>query len=63
VTIESRILVADALRRAPCPTCKRLCTADPSLRIPLTCRCGLRLMPKRIIGGIAFVELTPRGAA
>lgn len=56
-------MTAIALLGAPCPSCKRLCTADPSLRIPLTCRCGLRLMPKRIIGGIEFVEIQPRGAA
>jgi len=62
VTVEARILVADALRRIPAPCCRKLHVVDPSLRVAVSC-CGKRWMPRREVVGISLVELTPRGAA
>jgi len=57
-SFASRVSTAQHLLTAPCPVpaCRKLSTADPSLKLALICECGARLVPKRRVTGIEFVE-------
>lgn len=61
-TFAHRLTAKLHLLTAPCPrrTCRRLHTADPSMRVSLRCDCGAYLTPVREVVGITFVE---RGVA